>query len=236
MSRYYESIQALHQQAGALTLQAFAEREGMTLAQVMRYVRSGWILGAKQDGRSKRWSIFPPAKLLRDKPRRDKCAIPYTGSRVIQAAHDLKLITTMQPVCVSLTGAQALVIEIALQQAGESIKAQREKDEDFALDFRAGYGDKLNNIFAAFSPAVENSRRPQAAQSGFPTACADRSNDLTEAQAGARRGVSSAMGIPEGGKSSAPSGCAPEEPAFSLPGAFAFDVAHSSGACHEQTA
>ncbi len=69
MSRSY-SVPVLHQQAGAMTPQAFAEREGLTLPQVMRCIRSGQILGAQQDGRSKRWSIYPPAKLLRDKPRK----------------------------------------------------------------------------------------------------------------------------------------------------------------------
>lgn len=40
-------------------------------------------------------------------------------------------------------------------------------------------------------------------QPGLPTDTAARSSDPTEAQAGARRGASSAMGIPEGGRSPA---------------------------------
>lgn len=67
MSRGYD-VPGLHQQAGALTLQAFAEREGLTLGQVKRCIRSGWILGARKDARSKHWSIYPPAKLMR-RPR-----------------------------------------------------------------------------------------------------------------------------------------------------------------------
>ena len=64
---------------------------------------------------------------------------------------------------------------------------------------------------------------PQAAQPGFPTDTADRSSDITEARAGARRDASSAVGIPEGGNSPAPSASASGEPAVSLPGAFAVD-------------
>ena len=67
MSRGYD-VPGLHQQAGALTLQAFADREGLTLGQVKRCIRSGWILGACKDARSKHWSIYPPAKLMR-RPR-----------------------------------------------------------------------------------------------------------------------------------------------------------------------
>lgn len=42
---------------------------------------------------------------------------------------------------------------------------------------------------------------PPAKLLEVPRPCTKRSSDLTEAQAGARRGDSSAMGIPEGGKS-----------------------------------
>ena len=140
---------------------------------------------------------------------------------------------------VLLTGAQALVIEVALQQAGESLKRQRDADEDFQLDFRASYGDKLNSIYTALTAFRNAARetlapfcygklpaaaRPQAAQPGFPTAAADRSSDITEARAGAHGFI---VGIPEGGNSPAPSECVREEPAFSLPGAFAFDVVHA---------
>ncbi|WP_435626754.1 hypothetical protein [Candidatus Ferrigenium straubiae] len=65
-----ESSVTLHQQAGALTLKAFAEREGMTFGQVVRYAKSGWILGARKDARSKKWSIYPPAKLLKHPRKR----------------------------------------------------------------------------------------------------------------------------------------------------------------------
>ena len=65
MTKVYLSSVTLHQQHGSLSLQAFAEREGMTLKQVQSFIRQGLILGAQQDGRSKRWRIYPPAKLLR---------------------------------------------------------------------------------------------------------------------------------------------------------------------------
>ena len=67
MSRGY-SVPVLHQQDGGLSLQAFAEREGLTLVQVMRCIKRGKVLGARQDARSKHWWIYPPAKLL-ERPR-----------------------------------------------------------------------------------------------------------------------------------------------------------------------
>ncbi len=59
-----ESLPVLHQQAGGMTVQAFAELEGLTHQQVVTAARGGKILGARQDCRSKRWYVYPPAKLL----------------------------------------------------------------------------------------------------------------------------------------------------------------------------
>ena len=236
----------LHQQQGGMSLADFAALHAMSVREVQNFAAEGKILGANQDSRSNRWTIYPPAKLLVTIKRRNenretqKRETPYTARQVIQAERDLKLVTASQPVRVLLSGAQALLIEIALHQFGENLKCQREKDTDYEQDFRVSYGDKLNNIYTALT-AFRNAAReassccgklpaaawPQAAQPGFPTATTDRSSDLTEAQAGARRGALSAMGIPEGGKSPAPSECVREEPAFSLPGAFAFDVVHT---------
>jgi len=67
MSRGY-SVPTLHQQEGGLSIQAFAEREGLTPGQVMRCIRAGKVLGARQDARSKHWTIYPPAKLM-ERPR-----------------------------------------------------------------------------------------------------------------------------------------------------------------------
>lgn len=62
MSRGY-TVPTLHQQDGGLTMQAFADCEGLTLKQAMTAARRGQILGARQDSRSKRWYVYPPAKL-----------------------------------------------------------------------------------------------------------------------------------------------------------------------------
>lgn len=64
----YERSVTLHQQDGGLSIQAFAEREGLTPGQVMRSIRSGKVLGARKDVRSKHWWIYPPAKLT-ERPR-----------------------------------------------------------------------------------------------------------------------------------------------------------------------
>src|SRR3990167_4028746 len=60
----YEQSVTLHQQDGGLTVQAFADREGLPLKTVRRYIRLGRIVGARQDSRSKKWTIYPPAKLV----------------------------------------------------------------------------------------------------------------------------------------------------------------------------
>lgn len=84
----------LHQQAGALTLQEFAVREGLTLGQVKRCCRSGWILGARKDARSKHWSIYPPAKLMRrpkSYQRREAPAAHSTPSPITEGVAALRL-------------------------------------------------------------------------------------------------------------------------------------------------
>ena len=97
MSRGY-SVPVLHQQDGGLSLQAFAEREGLTLVQVMRCIKRGKVLGARQDARSKHWWIYPPAKLL-ERPRsyQRRVALPEpveAGNLVIAPAEQVPLLTS----------------------------------------------------------------------------------------------------------------------------------------------
>lgn len=54
----------LHQQSGVMTVQEFAEREGLTIAQAIYRFKKGQVLGARKDARSKKWAVYPPAKLL----------------------------------------------------------------------------------------------------------------------------------------------------------------------------
>ncbi|MDP2760966.1 MAG: hypothetical protein Q8O64_11290 [Sideroxyarcus sp.] len=64
----YEKSITLHQQDGGMSIQAFADREGLTLKQARNCIRRGKVLGARQDARSKHWWIYPPAKLM-ERPR-----------------------------------------------------------------------------------------------------------------------------------------------------------------------
>lgn len=70
----------LHQQQGGMTLQAFAQMHGMTGKEMRRYAAAGRIVGARQDARSKKWTVFPPAKLI------DKAGEPMTKRRKSRAA------------------------------------------------------------------------------------------------------------------------------------------------------
>lgn len=64
----YERSVTLHQQDGGLSIQAFAEREGLTPGQAMRCIKRGKVIGARKDARTKKWFVYPPAKLL-ERPR-----------------------------------------------------------------------------------------------------------------------------------------------------------------------
>ena len=219
----------LHQQQGGISLADFAALHDMTVGEVRKFAAEGKILGANQDSRSNRWTIYPPAKLLVTIKRQGKkCGTPFADKRVMQACHDLKLINATQKFKVMLSGAQVLAIESNLSKVAEKLKRQCVDVDDFEDGDKANYGEKLNLIFtilAALKHAAQEAPSVRAAgalRAGFPTAIADCFNDLTEAQAGARRDASPAMGIPEGGKSSAPSASARCEPSFSLPSAFDF--------------
>lgn len=59
----HEKSITLHQQDGGMSVQAFADKESITLAQARYYVKTGRVIGARQDARSKKWTIYPPAKL-----------------------------------------------------------------------------------------------------------------------------------------------------------------------------
>lgn len=52
-----------HQQQG-VSLRAFAEQTGIREGQLLKYVRTGRILGARKHPLTKKWWIYPPAKLL----------------------------------------------------------------------------------------------------------------------------------------------------------------------------
>lgn len=78
MSRNPPTV-TLHQQEGALTMQAFAEREGLTLQQAVTAARRGQLLGARQNPLSNRWWVYPPAKLLHRPKSRSKPAAAAVG-------------------------------------------------------------------------------------------------------------------------------------------------------------
>lgn len=56
---------SLHQQGGGVSVQAFAEQLGIKLCVARYYIKKGRVIGARQDARSKKWTIYPPAKLVK---------------------------------------------------------------------------------------------------------------------------------------------------------------------------
>ena len=50
--------------AGAVSARAFAERFGLTERTVLRYCKLGRIFGAAKHPLTKKWWIYPPAKIL----------------------------------------------------------------------------------------------------------------------------------------------------------------------------
>jgi hypothetical protein len=49
---------------GAVSLRAFAARLGLREARLLSWCRKGRILGARKHPLTKKWWIFPPAKIL----------------------------------------------------------------------------------------------------------------------------------------------------------------------------
>lgn len=54
----------LHQQEGGMSVAAFAELTGKTVEQIQHYAWKGRIIGARKNPLTKKWWIYPPAKLL----------------------------------------------------------------------------------------------------------------------------------------------------------------------------
>jgi len=52
-----------HQQQG-VSLATFSEMTGVSVKQLLRYCRIGRIIGARKHPLTKKWWIYPPAKLL----------------------------------------------------------------------------------------------------------------------------------------------------------------------------
>lgn len=54
----------LHQQRNGVSLTKFSHLTGVSEAQLLKYARAGRILGARKHPLTKKWWIYPPAKLI----------------------------------------------------------------------------------------------------------------------------------------------------------------------------
>lgn len=88
-SEYIPSV-TLHQQGGGMTVQAFAEQQGITLQMMRYYVKTGRVIGARQDSRSKKWTIYPPAKLTVTPRSRER--LQAAGFDVGTSPHGLSVV------------------------------------------------------------------------------------------------------------------------------------------------
>ncbi|MHB1099924.1 MAG: hypothetical protein ACYCZR_10255 [Burkholderiales bacterium] len=54
----------LHSQKDGVSANTYAALLGISPQQVIKYCRNGRIIGARKDPLTKRWWIYPPAKLV----------------------------------------------------------------------------------------------------------------------------------------------------------------------------
>ena len=56
--------QPLHQQDGGMSLEAFAQQSGKSLRHIQKCAKAGRIMGARKHPLTKKWWVYPPAKLI----------------------------------------------------------------------------------------------------------------------------------------------------------------------------
>lgn len=146
MSHYEPSV-TLHQQDGGMTVQAFADQQGIPLKMLRYYIKTGRVVGARQDSRSKKWTIYPPAKLT---------VTPRSRERLEAAGFDVG------------TSPHGLSVELAQMHQGEHGGSNNSDPCKLVLTLPdAGREGKL--LFAAALPGAARSLRVrQPASCGKP--------------------------------------------------------------------
>jgi hypothetical protein len=57
-------MSGLHQQTGGVSLTTYSRLTGISERRLQHYARIGRIIGARKHPLTKKWWIYPPAKLL----------------------------------------------------------------------------------------------------------------------------------------------------------------------------
>jgi hypothetical protein len=57
-------MSALHQQDGGVSLATFARMTGVSERALQKYAKAGRIIGARKHHLTRKWWIYPPAKLI----------------------------------------------------------------------------------------------------------------------------------------------------------------------------
>lgn len=58
-------MKKLHQQAGAVSLEAFSRSTGVSVTSLRKYAKAGRLIGARKCVLTKKWWVYPPAQLRR---------------------------------------------------------------------------------------------------------------------------------------------------------------------------
>lgn len=82
------SLPVKHQQQG-VSLLAFSEQTGIRLKQLLHYCRKGQIIGARKHPLTKKWWIYPPAKLVLSGLGRPRSSAPQARAEVLKAPDEV---------------------------------------------------------------------------------------------------------------------------------------------------
>lgn len=66
-------------QQDGIPLKRFAEKIGVSERCMLRWVKAGKVIGARKHVLTKKWVIYPPAKLAFDRPHPHSLSIPTKG-------------------------------------------------------------------------------------------------------------------------------------------------------------
>lgn len=98
------SLPVKHQQQG-VSLRAFSEQTGIREKQLLHYARKGQIIGARKHPLTKKWWIYPPAKLVLSGLGRPRNPAPQAREAVLKAPDEVQSLRAAPPSGAGVMGA-----------------------------------------------------------------------------------------------------------------------------------